>query len=228
MLRKSGLVLTALASVALSASLVEQANAQNLSGFVLKQKMIYYGYMTISATPKGTRIDAKELQAYVMPNSTAMVFNNSNMKYCLLPHQIWIDKLATEGQLGPVRKVNTGTYAGHKINQYTADMFRPNHSFWYQIDFSTTNDIQLPKQITDDYLTLMGLPKGYGMPLSIIRHFDRKYNAPDHKKETFLVTFEAKPAAINQAQLIPPRTGYTKVNDEMDVILGETELKDFR
>jgi hypothetical protein len=198
-----------------------------LSGYVLKQKMIYYGQITINATSIGTRIDAKELQCFVLPNRTALVFNNSNMKYCALPHEIWIDKLSKEGgRLGPVRKGQPGTYAGHKITQYIADMYRPGGSFWYQLEFSTTNDIILPRQITDDYLTLMGLPKGYGMPLSIIRHFDKNYAAPDHKKDVFLVTYEAKPASVNSALLRPPKTGYTQVKDEMEVILGDTDLND--
>jgi len=199
------------------------ASAQALSGYVLKQKMIYYGNITINATAKGARIDAKELQAFILPSSTALIYNTSNMKYCRLPHEIWIDKLTVAGSLGPVKKVNSGVYLGYKINQYIADMFKQGGKWWYRIEFTTTNDMNLPKQVTDDYLTLLGLPKGYGMPITINRHFDVEYTSPKHRKEVFLTTYGAKPEQINPALLVPPRTGYTAVKDEMDVILSDSE-----
>lgn len=212
-----------LVSLASATGFGQAASAQTLSGYVLKQKMIYYGNITINATMKGSRIDAKELQAYILPNSMALIYNNSNMKYCRLPQQIWIDKLTVAGHLGPVKKVNSGVYQGYKINQYVADLFKQNGNWWYQIEFTTTGDMHLPAQVTDDYLTLLGLPKGYGMPITINRHFDHEYTKPTHRKEVFLITYGAKPGQIDPKILVPPQSGYTAVKDEMDVILSDSE-----
>ena len=197
-----------------------QTQAQNVQGWFIRQNSEYHGAIQLRASAKGTRLDAKNLSIFVTPDSTAHVYNNDNKTFCQLSRQIWLDKYSLGTTNGPPVKGLSGVIAGHKCTQYFCGSFLKNATkprFGYE--FWACNDLGLPAQVANEYSALIGLPRGLGLPLKVIRHYPAKGARPA-RTTLFLDTISVTPQVLTAAQLKAP-VGYRQMPDEMDVILAD-------
>ena len=206
-------------AVLLSATVQTQVQAQSTRGWLLCQRFYYYGSIKTKVSPRGSMTETKDLNIYLMPDSSGFVFNRQNRKYCTMNSKVWMSKFGAQQTLGPIVKGPAATYCKHHVQQYSAVAYdaktkRPE----YTLEFSTTEDFKdLPKKIVSDFSTLCGVPGGYGMPLRVFRI----YGYPHGTREMFLETSLIQPVDMAAADFQPPVKKYLKVSDEMDVLLAE-------
>ena len=198
---------------------VASRGSQSTAGWQLNQSFYYYGAIKTKTSPRGTFTETKDLNLYLLPDSSGFIYNRTNKKYCSLNPKVWLTKFGAQQVLGPISKVGTANYCGHPVTRYNSMAYEPPKTQpEYMLEFWTTADLHgLPTKIVNDFSTLTGVPKGYGMPMRVFR----TYNYPHGKQELFLETLQVQPVKMVVSDFQPPKSGYVRVTDEMDVLLAE-------
>jgi hypothetical protein len=205
-----------------------------VEGWSIKQKMEYQGPVEILATKDAAKIKTRTLCVFMETNKAdCTLVNEQNKTVTTVDKRAWTDRglvnklLAHDAppevlkeykiKLKPPKMI-----AGHKCKQRWAVAYRHDKTFWFWWEYWTTDDIKIPKALSDTWRTMMHLPTGEGVPLEAYRHFH--YGRPNYEIMHFLSTSEAKPVSIKLAEVQVP-TNYKRVGDELDMVIG-TETKE--
>lgn len=189
-------------------------------GYSLIQKSLYAGRASVKLSTEGTKIETSEYSIFVQPSGNVRLYSRTNHTFCELPRKYWTDKYSIDSNYRVVKKGKTFQRMGHTVTEYFAICYSqgPNPTPVRYMQFYASRDFKLPAAIQNDYLTLLGLPSGYGMPLWVIRR-SRDSRSPDGAPNTVVDTLDIRPATFAADEFTPP-SGYTRVKDEMDVIVG--------
>ncbi len=189
-------------------------------GWIFHQVSEYHGAMVLHLSLLGAKISSKNLTLVMPGKNIATIYNDANKTYTQLSKKIWMERYALHPRIGKITKGKSAMVAGHKATQYFADRLTPRGRKMLTMEFWTTTDLGLPKEFTDDCLSICELPPGVGMPLKIYWIYS------DKQRNTILDTLDSKKTSIAASEF-KPKAGYKRVNDEMDLIIADDANNDF-
>jgi hypothetical protein len=204
--------------------------SSSISGWTITQSSNFIGFLACDMTPVGFRMKFDKLGITLIakaPLWQGYVYNDQSHKYCEMTMEQWTKRF-TLGRTGNLKGKNgelllvakktgkTSTILGLKSFEWK--VFKksplPNEPEQLKMVFWLTPDISPPKQIGQIFSGFLQLPLQKGMLLRA-SHDNYGRIVPD------LDTLEAKKATFQPA-IFEPRKGYTKVKDEMQLIMDES------
>lgn len=160
----------------------------------------------------------RSLRVYINSN-TATVYNAAGKNYCQLSSQGWADRLGSGSarQAAPQVRTEKGNvmFLGYKCTRSWVPVYGSKGTLDYTYQVLSTQDMNVPAALVNPYLGILGLPKGLGVPLKIVRHAQGKMQP---YLDTHSVSF-----ANEQPSIFQPPSGYTRAKDELDVLLGSDD-----
>lgn len=213
----AGLCLSLLINVGLSA----KAEAQSASGWAVRQSMQGQGQSIVNVSSVGGKIISDKVTCFISPaNEQSALYNSENRKMCRVAGAMSIGRKAV---FGPISKGSPTIICGQKAMQYYGWAYKvgtnPPELVCY-VEFFTWENDKIPKRVAYEYSSLLGLPKGYGMPLRAIGHYN--YQKPGYKKTIWLDTVAITPVTMTAADMRQPG-GYQLAKDDLEVLMGDLD-----
>ena len=205
----------------LSLGIADRVEAQSANGLSFSQNMSGQGLSTVNVSTLGGKIISDTVSCYIAPGEEkSALYNSQNRKMCRVAGAMSIGRKAV---FGPISKGATTTICGQKATQYYAWAYKAGTSppeLVCYVEFFTTDSPAIPKRIAYEYSSLLGLPKGYGMPLRAMGHYN--YQKPGYKKTVWLDTVAIRPIVMTAADMRQP-AGYQIASDDLEVLMGDID-----
>ncbi len=181
-------------------------------GWIIEQKSEERGRTVIKVTENSMVLTSKLMSAILKaPTFDSWFFNESTMKYVLMPRKDWAKRYA------PGKKKIEGPFPGEKIAGFNTKKYswatRNRHKV---MELWVTKDLPLSPPLQEFVSSTIGIPASIGMPLRVVSKFD------DRSPRIDMDTHSIKKAKIPKVAFELPK-GYKKCKSEMELLLGGDE-----
>lgn len=184
----------------------------------------YSKSQTVILSKRGVKVLGPEVRLIIpAPQFKISVFNDSTRQYYDASPESWMKKYGARPlkQTGKyIRKTGKGKVAGIEADIYALCIKEYGKERILRL-FWTTSKLRYPQRLQDILLALCGLPKGYGVPLKVVRIF------PDRTQEAIVNTLFAKTVPLKSDTYTLPKN-YKRVESELALLMDfgkETELE---
>lgn len=200
-------------------------------GWVLQQNNNQTGSTTLYLTDGAIRAKSKDFNFVISgPHMDVCAFNDKQKAYCESTLENFEKKFGGKNsqssgkylKKGPKRKKISGLHAQQYFLCVNHREGSPPHATFVEKQLREVWLIEktgLPQRVVDVCLAMCGLPKGFGLPVNVIRLLS------DTQRESVLETLAIKKTQIAASTFNKP-TGYRKVKKEIELLAGSDGAED--
>lgn len=217
-----------------SSELVKE-KAKTTPGYSFKQFSANYGNVVCYVTRDNFRMDALDVKMFVRrPFKTIILYNLESKLYFPMSvdgfaSRLTIRSLSSKDKQSGWKehtdraKDEDRKICGFQCNSYLSWQINPKGIAQKRVQFWTTKDLDLPKEMADACARLTDCPAGIGFPFKI-NQFETQTYIRSAKKYTYvqrplLDTRTMTKMPVPDQMFVTP-TGFRKARDEVEVIMG--------